>query len=767
VHVLLPAALAFFIFVAVFFVPPARSAGKPPVLSGKFVIVLIAGVTPEEMPSSDTPFIGFLANAWSDGLMSCRTDDKVKKSVVPGGPTGAEYMALGWGVGTDSATGADLSFNSTEAVGSTNAGQLFKTYNDLAPPPLGVVALGWQQVRLANDNPTGNKFAGELGTVLAQHGKVVAVAGNQDTASEPSRPAALVCCDSKGRVPLGDVGAALASQTSASAGMERTSEAKLEAVSAALLQKADLLVDDTGDMGRIDSAVPVSSDSAIASDRRRALARADRIVESIALRLDMSTSTLLVLSPTAQLEERLKGDFFTPIVVAGKGMGKGRVTSGSTRRAGIITNLDVMPTVLSFFGIGTPKGAGGSKIQTTTSGSHDQLVDLSKQVGWTTRARWPVAITYFALYLILLFVSALVIARANGKVNWPEKAGVLAEPLRFLALGLLAGALSMVVISIVPYSGYVLPLVFCTLFAAVLVVLAWLLERWKPLLDGITTLCLLFVLVMIVDQFTGGRLQLLPLVGSTQLEGLRFFGIGNVIAALTIACTTWGAAGILRGYRDRSWASPGSNVKRAWLAVLFLLVLGVVSLGALGANVGALIYGSVTFGVFLFALSKKGITWLRGLYVALATVGLLVVSELLDAVVFRTHASKSVKGGLTEMFRIIGQKLANHLAEIKFVLIPAIVMMIVVLIVVLLMRKKDGFAARMWSEERERSSALFACLVGAFVGLFFEDTGVTVMGAMVVICTCAMAYYTLARLPGTKKAPATASVIEPALRGSA
>ena len=119
------------------------------------------------------------------------------------------------------------------------------------------------------------------------------------------------------------------------------------------------------------------------------------------------------------------------------------------------------------------------------------------------------------------------------------------------------------------------------------------------------------------------------------------------------------------------------------------------------------------------------------------------------------------------MFRIIGQKLANHLAEIKFVLIPAIVMMIVVLIVVLLMRKKDGFAARMWSEERERSSALFACLVGAFVGLFFEDTGVTVMGAMVVICTCAMAYYTLARLPGTKKAPATASVIEPALRGSA
>jgi len=764
---MLPAALALFAFVALFFTPPAVSAEKVPILQGKFVIVLVAGVTPEEMPSADTPFIEFLSDAWSEGLMSCRTSDKVKKTVAPGAPTGAEYMALGWGVQAESAAGADLSFNSSEPMGSTSAGLLFKTYNNLEPPPLGVVALGWRQVRLANDNPTGNDFAGALGTTLAKHGKVVAVAGNQDTSSEPSRPAALVCSDDTGRVPLGDVGAGLATPTSASAGMERTSEARLEAVSVALLQKADLLVVDTGDTGRIDSAVLSSSESAVASDRKRALARADRIVKSIALRLDMSSSTLLVLSPTAQLEERLNGDFFTPIVAAGKGMGKGRVTSGSTRRAGIVTNLDVMPTVLSFFGIDVPKGAGGSQIETTTSGSQGQLLDISSQIGWTTRARWPVMVTYFVLYLILLFVGALVIARANGKVEWPDRAGVLAGPLRFLALGLVAGALAVVVVSIVPYSGYVLPLVFCVLFAAVLVVLAWLLERWKLTLDGITTLCLLFVVVMIVDQFTGGRLQLLPLVGSTQLEGLRFFGLGNVIAALVIACTTWGAAGILRGYGDRRWNRPDSNARRAWLAVLFLAVIAVVALGALGANVGALIYGSATFGVFMFALSRKGVTWLRGLYVAIGTVALLVIFTLIDSVLFNTHASKSVKGGLTEMFRIIGQKLANHLAEIKFVLIPAIIMMIVVLIVLLLMRKKEGFAARMWSEERERSSALFACLIGAIVGLLFEDTGVTVMGAMVVICTSAVAYYSLGRLPELNPQPAVSSRAGPAFRDPA
>ena len=743
----LPAALAVTVLTTAFIASRASCSNKASAgpSSGKVVIIIVAGVTPEEMPSKYTPFLSSLAAKWSVGLMSCRTGDK-EQDVVPGGPT-TEYLALGWGIRAGGAAGADLCFNSSEALGAgPTAGDLFVSYNNIKAPPEGVVALGWRQVRLANDDSTGNEFAGMLSTMLARHGRKVAVVGNQDTSSQPSRPAALICCDSQGRVPLGDVSSDLEKGTSRAAGMELASESHIEAAAIRFIERADFLVVDVGDTGRTDSATPVTSEGTISAYRRAALTRADRIAATIASRLDLSSSVLLVLSPTAPSPEREQGNTFAPIIAAGKTFSSGRVTSGSTRRAGLVSNLDVMPTVLEFFGIKSPAGAGGMRIETTGSGSFATLKGDYKQIEWTTRARWPVMIIYLVLYMLTLFGGILVVLRTTRSVSWPENQAHLVAPLRFLAMGLVAAALSVIVISAVSYSGYIFPVVFCALFSIALAALAWWLERTRPLFDAITSLCLLFVAVMIIDLFTGARLQLLPLVGSTEMEGLRFFGIGNVVAALTIACAAWGSAGILRGSRMRHGGLLPKGARRGVIAFLVFVAL-VLSLGALGANTGGLIVASATFGVFLFAISKRGLTRLRALLIAVGTCVAVGIVTGLDALVFNTHAGKAVKGGFSEIFPIIAQKLKNHFNEIKFALIPAIVMMIVVVVLILLVRRKEGLMPRAWAAEPERMSALYACLTGGFVALFFEDTGVTMMGAMVVITTCAAAYYSLARLP--------------------
>ena len=71
----------------------------------------------------------------------------------------------------------------------------------------------------------------------------------------------------------------------------------------------------------------------------------------------------MVFTPLGPLRDLQKNNRLTPIIVAGKGVGRGWMTSASTHRMGVVTNLDVGVTVLDFFGISPLPGQGGAAIR--------------------------------------------------------------------------------------------------------------------------------------------------------------------------------------------------------------------------------------------------------------------------------------------------------------------------------------------------------------------------------------------------------------------
>ncbi len=57
----------------------------------------------------------------------------------------------------------------------------------------------------------------------------------------------------------------------------------------------------------------------------------------------------MILSPNSG-EERIDGSKLSPIILwGGKGIEKGIITSSTTNRKGIVSNLDIAPTITSFF----------------------------------------------------------------------------------------------------------------------------------------------------------------------------------------------------------------------------------------------------------------------------------------------------------------------------------------------------------------------------------------------------------------------------------
>ena len=71
---------------------------------------------------------------------------------------------------------------------------------------------------------------------------------------------------------------------------------------------------------------------------------------------------MMILSPVPPAEEIGNNNRLSPISIAGKGVKKGLLTSGSTHREGVVTNLDIGASILSFFDLRPSPGQGGAPI---------------------------------------------------------------------------------------------------------------------------------------------------------------------------------------------------------------------------------------------------------------------------------------------------------------------------------------------------------------------------------------------------------------------
>ncbi|MFH1148834.1 MAG: hypothetical protein V1748_00005, partial [Actinomycetota bacterium] len=714
--------------------PHARAAGAP----GKVVIVVIdrVGITTldgtPEMPSADTPFLLSLAERWSFGLMATRSGDRAG---IEGADGGGEYVSLGAGSRARGAALAEFSFDSGEEVlGGETAGGFFRRHTGMAPPGDGVVCLGFQEIERANG---GRAIPGTMGERLAEHGIKTAVVGNADDLEGPRRLCPLICCDVDGAVSLGLVGDELARAAPGAAGGLETDSAKLVEQSRLLLAEADLLVVDTGDTARVDAQASVSAGDQIETERRRALLRADDVARQVWEMIDPRESMMLVLSPGAPVDARARGNMLTPVIAAGKGFGAGYVTSRSTRRQGLVDNTDVLPTVLSFFDIAVPSGVIGSKVTATAGpveGRIERLRGLSTQLGVTREVRWPLMIVYLLLVVAALLLAGAASLASRGGLRWLRNPRGLAGFLAPVMPVLLAVPLSFLVVSAFRYGGYLFPVAFCSLFSIAVGVVSWAVFRRRERLGPVVFVCLLTGSVQLVDILTGGRLLLLPLLGNSALEGMRFFGMPNSYAALFIAVALWAVAGLARG--DVQSDRRTRVIAGSALAAVAL----VTGLGSLGANLGAFIAAAATFLVFFVAVSDLRFTWWRSAAIAAATAGAMVMVVILDMLFFRSHEARAVSGGVSGFWSIFESRLAIHIGELRYFLVPSLLLIAAVIAVALWMRRPGSAWASAWERERWRMAAFFSLLTGSLVAFFLEDTGIAMMGVMMLVSTLVLSY---------------------------
>ncbi|QBS37909.1 hypothetical protein E1B22_09165 [Thermaerobacter sp. FW80] len=415
-----------------------------------------------------------------------------------------------------------------------------------------VVHWGWQALRRANEDLDHPVPLGSLATALHRAGMAVAVLGNADLPggpwAVPRRGAVLMAADQRGWVDLGLIdGRSLEPDASFPGGWRTRWEAVLTGWAAAQ-RHASLIVIEAGDLGRLEDLAPTLTPEGLEGARRSAGARLGRALAALQAALGPE-DRLVLLNPAPRDEARAAGETLLP--VATWGAGPGLLTSPSTRRAGLVVNTDVAPSIAAHLGapphpawVGrpwavVPPGDGTAAASAgSPGGALDALdrLDLAMVANYQRRAAF-----------IRLFVGAGLVLCAGPLLALWRRSRQLERWSRWL-LALAAFPLANLLLPAWPtgpgwswWSGAPSVVLAAGLALAAAAAARRLTANPVAAFGAVGAWT---VAVVVADLLAGGWLAQLTPFGYSPIGGARYYGLGNeymgvLIGAAAVAAAAW------------------------------------------------------------------------------------------------------------------------------------------------------------------------------------------------------------------------------------
>lgn len=667
-------------------------------------------------------------------------------------------------------TFSDLSQNSTPelwklaqsgALGAMNARTADREQPNTASGALTISASRWASVPLtapasANDLATlqalqdgslTRPVLGSLGNAIqAAGGQTAAISVGPVRAAQPApsrRPAELVAMDTAGHVDLSPAEGTLSATRrgrptprSTGAAASFTRMAGLALRSFAETSAPALLVVDSPRLAAASESPSISA-AAAAHEHRAAVRELDLAVGTLA-RLAPAGTTILVLAPAAH-KAWYQVPQFGPIVIAGSGFA-GELTSGSTHRAGLVTNLDVAPTVLAALGVAPAHTMVGSPMTShpTDAPLAERIAALgSADIGLgmvdQLREAWFIRV-FVALALAVTALALWVVARS------PRESAVraVAVVLALVLCSIPSAAWLMFLGQRYPQSIAGALGAFAVATSAVVAVLLGV--RWygarggddvRGVLLAAASATGLTSVVIVADQWLAEPLRT-GLFSYSVRAGWRYYGMGNEGAALLVGASLV-AIGLVV---ELTAGSQGAVLVRRWaIPVVGTAVLFTAAAPFAGANAGVAVWGVVAYAAGWAGLNGIRPTLRTALItvalVAAAVVGFVAI-DLFASGAGGTHLGKFalgiLHGDLAATGQIVGRKLANNLGY--FVATPYTLLFLALGGVYWLIRPQSSSRLR---AALEPFSALRGVLLGAFLGgllaLVTEDSS-SVMPAL-------------------------------------
>lgn len=679
---------------------------------GKVILILMDRVSWHDIEKADTPAIDALVEMGSIGLMTTNTGGSLSQVNA--------YTTLGAGAKAVGVSGSQMAFSYGENFEGGTTEEVYKQRSGYIMEPGSIANLSIAQLYRNNSNHKYTVSIGALGTALKEAGLKVAVIGNCDTPKlEESgynikRYLVSMMMDNQGIVPMGEVGESILIHDSDSPQGVKTNYKRMEEVFSKMWQQADVIAVQLGDTSRVEDSKNYVMDNLLENYRQRAIEDGDAMIANIMEYFRRDRDLIMLLTPVGPARELSRNNRLTPIIIAGRGFERGYLSSGSTHRTGIVTNLDVGATILRFVGANNMPGQGGAPaFSMARQGGVRELINLNERLVGLYNQRGFLLRSYVYIFIAILILSLgqLILNRRYLYISRILLIFAMLVPLVFLILPIFSQPSA--------YTSSIIALIIASAFTALVY---WIFPHTR---DRITIISCATAIALLLDQWSGANLIQWSPLGYDVIAASRFYGIGNEYMGVLIGAACTGGAGIIQKIRSHRFIRPEFIVFAGWAIVLF-------TLGAphLGVNVGGTIAAFFAFNISILLLINYKVK-LRDLAVVAAALFVLLMGIfMLDSIRMidsQTHMGQTVKlikqNGIKELFNIFERKISLNIRLFRYTMWTRVFLISLASMVILFYRPVGIFR-----DTSNEHPILFKGFIGAAVGsiaaLVANDSGI-------------------------------------------
>lgn len=732
--------------------PTAQAA---PPKAGRVVIVLAPYLTWADIDEEITPNLWQLAQTSAVGDINARS--RTREPGEPPSPLeGALTISAGaWAVPNRDAAAA---YNVDERYEVGTAAEAFRRTTGDQVGISSIVFLGFPMTERTNAQRGPEAVLGTLGQAVEDAGGLTAAIGNSDIGwvtgeQRRVRPAALAAMNEAGLVRLGDISTRLLAEDPDAPFGIRTDldhfERVLDEVDARTAEHdgPSLIVLDSGDGYRAQRFEAQVTQGIAAEQRTAALRALDRVVAMSAERF--GDGVVMVVSQATGDPRVRRPEGLGPVILSGAGW-SGFITSNSTQREGLVTNLDVSATVLNIMGVERPVRVLGNPMRPGAAPADfsdrvEQLRRMDRTAVAVDSAKPPLVNTFVALTVIALMLTAFVTFRGR---HWSTTA------LKSWVAGLKA---LLLLVSTVPLASW-LALVWwpwpatasqaalgLIVTAAALWVVALVSLRFVPHRVPVAVLSIATVLTLVVDQWMGSPLSFTNFFGYSPLLGARFYGMGNEAAAILVGAGLVGFAMLFDEWPD---AKPMRLFRLYGLPLAGIVIVMTGAAPFWGANVAVALWGLVAFGLLWLLVNGFRVTWKSAVLAVLGAALMIGAFAAYDLVTpgQQTHLARSLesagRGGVGELWTIVARKAATNVRVLTRTNWAYILIAVLTFLAVMRWRPSGDFACVL-RRNPAFSHAITASLVAGLVAYFTEDSGIVIPALEVFYVGVALAWLML------------------------
>ncbi|ATW24527.1 hypothetical protein [Candidatus Formimonas warabiya] len=707
---------------------PQESAWAQP--AKKAVLVLVDYVTLQELKEAPMPTLHRMIREGGLSLINTNTaGSRVRENSCV--TIGAGRVALG-------SSKAGLAFGAWENYQDEAAGEIYRRRTGQVPDPDSMVNLDIAEILRSNEEKSNTGYPGLLGERLHRAGLKTAVIGTADSGERYDRHGAAIAMDRSGRVDFAYTGEQLLRADGENLLLLSANYDQMGVALEDALKKADFIVVETGDTTRLVQQKDLALDRVFLESKQQTLGEIDRFLAGLIPTVEKYQTLVMVAAPTPSREAIEERNLVTPLIYWKKDGEAGFLTSGTTRREGIVANTDIAPTVLDFFGLPVPEDMSGRPVRVVPAqNTLASLLTLNDQLAFVNKARSPLVKGYVLGQIIVVLVTVLSLFYP-GKISrymQPVLLALASIPLIFLILGAFPGP---------SLSRYIFTGLVFTVAVTALCLSTVLYHDLAPFL----TVSLLTAGTLLVDLGLGAPLMQKSVLGYDPMGGARYYGIGNEYMGVWIGAAIMATASLLQITRHQKiflWAATG----------VFFLIIFMMASPRIGSEAGGSLAAVVGFGYTIYSMLPVKISRKQ---LALAAAGMLIflVSFALwdahQAVGVQSHFGRTINlvrtNGMSEAYNIIVRKVALNLKLIRWT-IWSQVFLVTLLATALLFYRPVGLMKKVSEKYPFLTKGFWGVVIGSLLALILNDSGI-VAAATMSIFAAAPLIFVLIKEQGTR-----------------